>query len=192
MHHAMQKLSRTWSVKTILTRNLNGLLDNLSKYPNISIAAINSSTQILISGYEEFLDQGLGSSSPSSGILKVMKMNMAGAPFHSPLLDGALEQFERHLRFTISNHSQKSSFINNVISNVTAKPFPSNNDNDNNSIIQLLRDQIIKTVQWKDGMEYLVHQCGINLFLFTGPGRVLHDIHKREYSQFHLDSILLE
>jgi len=180
MHDATQKLhQQPWALQTIMTRNLDALIKDLSSnHPNIFVAAINSSTQILITGFKEFLSQ-----LNSSHVLKVISMNAAGAPFHSPLLLEASKQFEKHLNSYLLDAGTSTTI--NVISNVTATPFPKD---DKAIISSLLRDQIIKTVQWKSGMEYLINHLGINSFLFTGPGRILYDVHKREYPQYHSSS----
>ena len=98
---------------------------------------------------------------------KAILLNVS-APFHCSLMKKASDKMSLKItktNFTIPNPS--------MISNVNAKE-----ENDPNKIKNLLIEQIISKVQWRESIEYILKQKVFN-FLEIGPGKVLSGLVKR-------------
>lgn len=130
----------------------------------ISVSNYNSPEQIVISGTEDSLNY-------VSDLLKekganVIPLKVSGA-FHSPLMSDAAIELEKELKNYQFNDMKWP-----VISNVTALPYASN------EIIPLLKEQLVKPVQWAQSMNFL-RENGIQIAVELGPGSVLKNLMKK-------------
>lgn len=129
----------------------------------------NSPDQVVISGHKPLVEE----------VSKILKNNGArvvplkvSAPFHSPLMQPAAEQFMTELR---KYDYQPLKWP--VISNVTAMPYP-----DSSQIVSLLTEQMTHAVRWREAMAYLQNQ-GIGMVVEVGPQTVLRNLMKSNAPQ---------
>lgn len=131
----------------------------------VVVSNYNSPNQIVISGHQKAL-QKAGEKLKTAGAT-VIPLRVS-APFHSPLMKPAADRLKLELeKYTFSQ------FKYEVISNVTAEPYP-----DQGSIKEYLTKQLVHGVRWLDSMEYLIAQ-GVELTVELGPQTVLRNLMKR-------------
>lgn len=127
----------------------------------VCVSNYNSLKQNVISGHKEAVMEAekrladLGAS--------VKRLNVS-APFHSPLMQPALEQFKAVLQGYRFVDSGKA-----VLSNVTAQPHIFA------EIKERLAQQLISPVRWQETVEYLKAQQ-IRVAVDVGPGKVLRNL----------------
>lgn len=133
--------------------------------PNISIANLNSLTQVVITGSKSDIEK-----SPdifqNAGASMVIPLKVSGA-FHSPLMEEAKKEYEAYIQqFKIETPKIP------VVANVTGELYPKEN------IHSFLANQITNSVQWVKIIQFLTKQ-GVTQFIETGPGNVLSGLVKR-------------
>ncbi|KAI8973250.1 UV-endonuclease UvdE-domain-containing protein [Mycotypha africana] len=135
----------------------------------VSIANINSSFQVVISGTSQGVDQ-------ASRILQQKKLAAravdlpVSAPFHCDLMKEAADVMKDALqKISIGLPCVK------VVSNVTAKPYI-----DAEEIRKRLFEQVVAPVEWERSIKYCKRQ-DVDDFLCFGPGKVLANLLKKEY-----------
>ena len=135
---------------------------SLSKPGNVvCVSNYNSQKQNVISGHKNAVveaEKHLASLGAS-----VKRLNVS-APFHSPLMQPALEQFKTVLDgYTFVDSGKK------VLSNVTAQPHVFAD------IKERLAQQLVSPVRWQETVEYLKQQQ-IRIAVDVGPGKVLRNL----------------
>jgi [acyl-carrier-protein] S-malonyltransferase len=123
------------------------------------ISNVNSESQIVVSGEREAVTF-IGSEAKGLGAL-IIPLKVS-APFHSPMMRPAAIAFEKEL-----NCYHYSKLIFPVISNVTCKPYRSENE-----IVPLLVDQITSPVNWMKISTYM-GMTGVEATLELPPGKTL-------------------
>ena len=124
------------------------------------IANYNSPTQIVLSGTAEGLEKG-EPLCKEAGAKRYIRLKVS-APFHSPLLEPAKEEFAGVLKQVGFNDPVKP-----VYSNVTAGRVTSGEE-----ARELCIKQIVSTVRWVDEEKQLLDD-GYERCLEAGPGKVL-------------------
>ena len=144
---------------------INDLVLSLQSHGKIYIANDNAIGQIVLSGEAKAIDF-LCQNSKDLGVKRAIKLPVS-APFHCELISNAslklkeeIENFDFH------------DFALPLYSNVTAKQC------DNSLIKDLLVEQIISKVKWRESVENMIND-GINLFIEIGPGNILTNLVKR-------------
>lgn len=132
------------------------------------ISNYNSRTQVVISGHKSAVDRVADSLKEMGATVVPLKVS---APFHSPLMQPAAEQFEKELKKYEFNEMKWQ-----VISNVNGLPYQGKDQ-----IISSLKTQIIQPVQWEASMDYLSDK-GVELFIEMGPRTVLRDLIRQNRS----------
>lgn len=131
----------------------------------VVVSNYNSPNQIVISGHQKALREA-GEELKTAGAT-VIPLRVS-APFHSPLMKPAADRLKLELdKYTFSQLKYE------VISNVTAEPYPAQD-----SIRDYLTKQLVHTVRWLDSMEYLISQ-GVELTVELGPQTVLRNLMKK-------------
>jgi [acyl-carrier-protein] S-malonyltransferase len=123
------------------------------------ISNINSESQIVVSGEREAVNKVGDEAKGLGAVIIPLKVS---APFHSPMMRPAAIAFEGELQ---CYHYSKLTFP--VISNVTSKPYLSENE-----IIPLLIDQITAPVNWLKISSYM-GRTGAEATLELPPGKIL-------------------
>ncbi len=90
------------------------------------------------------------------------------APFHCSLMKNASIAMEEKIKNTNLQKPNPS-----IISNVTAKE-----ESDVNVIKELLINQIISRVRWRESVQYMINN-GVRNFVEIGPGKVLSSLVKK-------------
>lgn len=135
------------------------------------ISNINSESQIVVSGEKDAVTK-VGSEAKSLGA-SIIPLRVS-APFHSPMMRPAAIAFEKELQ---NYHYSKLIFP--VISNVTSKPYQSENE-----IIPLLVDQITSPVNWLKISSY-IGRTSAEATLELPPGKILTKLSNTKKDKIH-------
>jgi [acyl-carrier-protein] S-malonyltransferase len=147
----VEALIRQWSFS-------NGLKD-------LYAANINSQKQVVVSGTASALTEA-EKLFKEAGAKRVIRLQVAG-PFHSPLMNDALEEFVPVLEKIVFRNPAIT-----IFSNVTGKKICSGAEAKKNAV-----QQIICPVRWTEE-EISVNVSGIEACLEVGPGKVLQGLWK--------------
>ena len=140
---------------------------SIDKNKGVFISAINSSTEIIVSGQLKFVEKLKEKILEMGGLFTLL--NLSG-PFHSPLMTEAARLFKNELESLKINNMKYP-----VISNVSALPYANKND-----IILNLYQQLFSPVLWKDTIDYLL-QSEVKCFVEIGPKAVLRNLILNNY-----------
>ncbi|CAZ84093.1 unnamed protein product [Tuber melanosporum] len=129
----------------------------------LSIANVNSSTQLVVSGHVRAIMNCVGQIRKFKGNdPRAIRLNVS-APFHSGIVAPTVSVVRRMLR----EIDMKEENVRKVVSNVSGRPYRHLIEMRNN-----LPWQCVKTVRWKDSIEWLEKNCGVSRWVGIGPGRV--------------------
>jgi [acyl-carrier-protein] S-malonyltransferase len=142
----------------------------LAETHGLTVANDNSPMQVVISGAKSRLPDALAHAKELG--LRAMELDVTGA-FHSPMMAGAVPEFERALADVTFTQPTSTT----VISAVTAQPFTDPR--------RELADALTMPVRWREVMLTL-HELGAERFVDVGPGRVLTGLAKRTLSGVEL------
>ena len=135
------------------------------KYGKIFIANDNAAGQIVLSG-EMVAVEYIASNTKELQIKRAIKLPVS-APFHCELIKNASLEMSKEI-----NNYSFDTFTVPLYSNVTAKVC------DKNEISNLLVNQIISKVRWREIIENMIKDGTAN-FIEIGPGNVLSNLVKR-------------
>ena len=147
----------------------------LSKKSICEIANDNSNGQVVVSGTKnaiQILNENLKKKKKRGILLPV------SAPFHSSLMQKASKIMKDKIDKTDFSKPKPS-----IISNVTA-----NEENEVNSIKNLLVDQITSRVRWRESINYMIKN-GVKDFIEIGPGKVLSGLVKKINTDVKISNI---
>jgi [acyl-carrier-protein] S-malonyltransferase len=133
---------------------------------DVDIANINAPNQIVISGELANVETAVGVAK-EYGIGRAMMLNVAGA-YHSRLMESAYVKLEKVLA-DVPMQAPRFPVISNVTGEEVKTP---------QKIRETLRDQVVGTVRWTDGLQCLL-DLGCDFFIELGPGNVLAGLLKR-------------
>ena len=136
----------------------------------LTVANDNSPMQVVISGAKSRLPDAVAHAKELG--LRAMELDVTGA-FHSPMMAGAVPEFEAALAKTAFSEPTSTT----VVSAVTAQPFTDPRLE--------LADALTMPVRWREVMLTL-HELGAERFIDVGPGRVLTGLAKRTLSGVEL------
>jgi malonyl CoA-acyl carrier protein transacylase len=128
----------------------------------LDVANFNSPVQTVISGPRPVLERAQAIFEAAGA--RYVLLNVSAA-FHSRYMQAAADSFDQ---FLTSFNFQPGQIP--VISNVTARPYPTSGDNA--TVRALLVQQISSPVQWTRSVFYLMGR-GASVFHEMGPGNVL-------------------
>ncbi|TGZ77560.1 FabD/lysophospholipase-like protein [Ascodesmis nigricans] len=129
----------------------------------LSIANINSSTQIVLSGHVKAINTCIGHLRQFSGHdPRAIRLNVS-APFHSSIMAPSVRTVKEMMKGMAVNFPPHGE----IISNVTARPFESAKE-----IRELLALQSTATVKWYQSIKYLDDERDVARWIGIGPGRV--------------------
>lgn len=149
------------------------LEDAVNSHEKVVIANDNSDGQVVISGTPEEIEQVLG----QVGAKKMVELKVSGA-FHSPLMSGAAQEFEKVLD-SINFRDASMPILSNV------DPFPTVKGAE---IKHRLLLQMTGGVRWREIMLALGSH-GISDVVEIGPGKVLSGLIKRTDKTLNLTNI---
>jgi len=149
----------------VTIEQVDEILPMLNKYGKIYVANDNADGQVVLSGEISAIDH-VCSNAREYKIKRAIKLPVS-APFHCELINSAANR----LKSEVKNYNFKD-FKFPLVSNVNALPCNSK------SIQNLLVDQVVSRVRWREILIYMVSQ-NINTFIEIGPGNVLTNLVKR-------------
>ena len=144
---------------------VEGILESLDCPTEISIGNYNSGQQIVLSGAKEALVQAGDLAIEKGG--KAIALNVSIAN-HSPLMNGAVADFEREFAGVVM-HDPVTPIFFNVTGTVEV---------DLEKIRSIMVKQIVSMVRWYDIINGLLDQ-GVETFVEIGPNKVLTGLMKR-------------
>jgi [acyl-carrier-protein] S-malonyltransferase len=143
---------------------------DIAEAHDLTVANDNSPMQVVISGAKSRLPDALAQAKEMG--LRAMELDVTGA-FHSPMMAGAVPEFERALADVTFSEPASTT----VVSAVTAQPFTDPR--------RELADALTMPVRWREVMLTL-RELGAERFVDVGPGRVLTGLAKRTLSGVEL------
>ena len=149
------------------------LTEVLAKTDNVVLANDNSKAQVVISGTPEAVDEVVGNIKAK----RVVMLNVSGA-FHSPLMQGASEQFS-----SVLEEVEFKDATVPVLSNVEPTP-----TTDSAELKQRLAQQMTGSVRWREIMLQLSASETTNV-LEVGPGKALCGLIKRTCREIELETL---
>jgi len=155
-------------MQAILGLTLEEVEDILAAFPEsdmVTVANHNTETQIVISGYHETLAKVDVIVSEKGG--KAITLNVSVAN-HSPLVAGAIPDFEKIMADTLFSRPQTP-----ILFNVTAAE-----ETDPTAIRAIMSRQIASRVRWLEIINSLVAR-GVKTFIEVGPKKVLSGLTKK-------------
>lgn len=132
----------------------------------VSVANINSATQIVIAGHKAAVERAVALSAERGGSKSVFLP--VSAPFHSPLMQPAAERLAEELE-RVAVSPPRFPVVRNVDAGLTTTA---------EEVIPFLIRQVASPVRWADCVRRMVSE-GAAVFLEVGPGRVLTGLLKR-------------
>lgn len=144
---------------------VQGILDELASPEEISIGNYNSSQQIVLSGTKAALAKAGDLAMEKGGKAVVLNVSIAN---HSPLMNGAVAQFEREFAEVVMREPEVPVFFN-----VTGAI-----ETDMQKVRSVMVKQIVSMVRWYEIINGLV-DLGVETFVEIGPKKVLTGLMKR-------------
>ena len=166
------------AMTAVLGMSLDEVENEINLLPKEGVCEIsndNSNTQIVVSGTKSLIEN------LNSNLKKKNKKGIllpVSAPFHCSLMKKASLNMEERINGTDFSKPHPS-----IISNVTAK-----DENDINKIKQLLIEQIVSKVRWRESVNYMIKK-GISDFIEIGPGKVLSSLVKKMNKEVKVSNI---
>jgi [acyl-carrier-protein] S-malonyltransferase len=130
------------------------------------VANDNNAGNIVISGDKAAVDLAIEKAKELGA--RAIPLNVS-APFHCPLMAPAAEEMQRALSAAAIGPPSPP-----LVANVTARPTA-----DPGAIRKLLVEQVTGRVRWRESMEWLAAEGGVDVFAEVGSGKVLTGIAKR-------------
>jgi [acyl-carrier-protein] S-malonyltransferase len=168
------------AVLGLTLKEVEEILTSFSEGDIVTVANHNTETQIVISGYHSTLAMVDEIVSEKGG--KAITLNVSVAN-HSPLVAGAIPDFEKIMAETSFSPPEKT-----MLFNVTAAE-----ESDPAVIRAIMSQQIASRVRWFEIINSLVAR-GVNTFIEVGPKKVLTGLTKKivpkssGYNLFQIDN----
>ena len=137
-----------------------------NNFPDIDIANINTTSQIVISGKKDALEKAADFFEEEGMVYIPLKVSGA---FHSRYMTPVKQEFQSFIETMTLNSSTIP-----VISNYSAAVYPAERE----SIIKNMINQIDSPIKWLQSIEFLMYQGECN-FIEIGAGEVLTNIVKK-------------
>ncbi|MCY8932443.1 ACP S-malonyltransferase [Bacillus atrophaeus] len=170
------------AIKGLSLTEIQNLCAEYSVNGNVAcISNYNSNDQIVISGSQEVLAQ-IKEDLNNNKLVKFTKLKVS-APFHSPLMQSAVEKFTQELK-KYNYHDMKYP----VISDLTSQPYKNCDE------ITGLSQHLVNPVMWKKTVDFL-NKNEVKYIIEIGPNYVLRNLVKscmsniKAYSYDHLEDI---
>ncbi|MDZ7642442.1 MAG: ACP S-malonyltransferase [Desulfurivibrio sp.] len=141
------------------------IVEEVGDQGRLTVANHNSAAQIVISGENTAVAAATALVKERGG--KAIPLKVSGA-WHSPLIAGAVADFERFMAGITFKPPQKPLYFN-----VTAAP-----EEDPAAIRALMARQLASTVRWYEIVQQL-QAAGVQHFVEVGPGQVLSGLLKK-------------
>ncbi len=161
------------SMAAVIGFERNQLDSLLKKIDDVVIANDNSSSQVVLSGSNEAIDN----LSSEISCKRFLKLNVSGA-FHSPFMNDPAAKFSEYLK---KIKFKKPSFP--VISNYEPK-FCS----DSNELKIRLENQMCNGVRWRETMDLMAKDNDLH-FVEIGPSNVLSGLAKRHLKNVKISQV---
>ncbi len=130
------------------------------------VANDNNAGNVVISGDKAAVDKAVEAAKALGA--RAIPLNVS-APFHCPLMAPAAEEMAEALAETAIAAPRAP-----VVANVTARP-----TNDPDTIRRLLVEQVTGRVRWRESIEWLATEGGVDRFVELGAGKVLTGMARR-------------
>lgn len=132
----------------------------------VVVANDNNVGNVVISGSKAGIDAALEYAMEKGA--RAIPLNVS-APFHSPLMQPAADAMAEALA-----GAAIAPFAPSLVANVTARPV-----NEPTSIRKLLVEQVTGRVRWRESVEWMAGEGGVERFIEVGAGKQLSGMVKR-------------
>ncbi len=132
----------------------------------VVVANDNNVGNVVISGSKAGIDAALEYAKEKGA--RAIPLNVS-APFHSPLMQPAADAMAEALA-----GAAIAPFAPSLVANVTARPV-----NEPTSIRKLLVEQVTGRVRWRESVEWMAGEGGVERFIEVGAGKQLSGMVKR-------------
>lgn len=137
----------------------------------LSVANVNSSTQIVLSGHVRAVEACLCHLRKFKGNdPRAIRLNVS-APFHSQIMYPAVKV----VRELLDGMEVRGEGAGKVVANATGRPYKGVEE-----MKRLLAAQVVETVRWRDSIQYLEKEEGVTRWVGLGPGKVGRNLVGRE------------
>ena len=161
------------SMAAVIGFDRNQLELLVKKIDDIVIANDNSSSQVVLSGSNE----GLDNLSNEISCKRFLKLNVSGA-FHSPFMDEPSTQFSEYLR-QIKFKNPSFPVISNYEPSLCSDP---------NELKIRLGKQMCNGVRWRETMDLMAKDSDLNI-VEIGPSNVLSGLAKRHLKDVRISQV---
>ena len=164
-----REATRHWGAMSAIVglsiAQVDGIVSQVACEGVVAVANHNSAEQIVITGEPDAVHKAAAIAADQGA--RAVPLKVSGA-WHSPLIQGALDDFKAFLD-TIDFNPPDCAVIHNVTADVEPDPA---------GIRALMADQLCRPVRWFDTMQRMASE-GIERFAEIGPGRVLSGLLKK-------------
>ena len=161
------------SMAALIGFDRNKLEDLVNNYHDLVIANDNSSSQVVLSGSDEALDNF----SKEISCKRFLKLNVSGA-FHSPFMKGPSIKFSEYLE-TINFEKPSLPVISNSNPSFC---------NDPEQLKVRLRNQMCNGVRWRETMDLMAQNSDLHI-VEIGPSNVLNGLAKRHLKDIRISQV---
>lgn len=148
----------------------------LKAWPELEIANLNAPTQTVVGGPSQVL-QDFAQVCQQKG-WRCALIQGASAAFHTSRMQPALTAWHEHLQGCARRQAFHATSRARVIANLTASPYPIDEQGAADFIANSLHRQVTSQVRWVDTCQAL-YAAGVRLFIEVGPGQVLSKLIKQ-------------
>lgn len=148
----------------------------LKDWPELEIANLNAPTQTVVGGPSQVLAD-FAQACQQMG-WRCALIQGASAAFHTSRMQPALSAWHEHLQGCARRHAFHAPSRARVIANLTASPYPLEEQGAADFIANSLHRQVTSQVRWVDTCQAL-YAAGVRLFIEVGPGQVLSKLIKQ-------------
>lgn len=150
--------------------------DCLKAWPELEIANLNAPTQTVVGGPGQVL-KDFAQACQQRG-WRCALIQGASAAFHTSRMQPALTAWREHLQGCARRHEFHATSRARVIANLTASPYPIEEEGAADLIADSLHRQVTSQVRWVETCQAL-YTAGVRLFIEVGPGQVLSKLVKQ-------------
>ncbi len=148
----------------------DAVADCLKAWPELEIANLNAPAQTVVGGPSQVL-KDFAQACQQKG-WRCALIQGASAAFHTSRMQPALTAWHEHLQGCARRQAFHATSRARVIANLTASPYPIDEQGAADFIANSLHRQVTSQVRWVETCQAL-YAAGVRLFIEVGPGQVL-------------------
>jgi [acyl-carrier-protein] S-malonyltransferase len=156
------------------------------------IAADNSPSQVVVSGYRGAVQKVGDEAKRSAGVVKIIELSTSG-PFHNPIMAKAAIELDEAMSKYCVETSDGDDNSEMIVLNDFRVPVIMNSDSlpqvNKSEVCALLIKQMTSRVRWRETIEFVLQDREVDEIVEVAPGRVLSTLVKKSYPNFRTSSL---